>query len=1099
MVKNLRLLFVALLCAVFNVSMAEEIDFSTLGYQNADDVTEVAGEYATLTFSQGEGSNAPKYYTTGSAVRLYGGNTLTISSTKTISSVVFTCASSNPITANNSVDVGSFDLENSKWTGSATSFTITNTATSGHWRIQVVTINYADGTVSKLNPGLKVNNAELEEGESMELTVTTKSNGAITFESNDPDVAYVTVSGTTYTLNAVEAGTCTITVKQAETNEYNAGETTFTVTVKAKVAPGSYPTVTLPYEEALISSQGSFTIEDVQMGGLTAVWKTSSYGMTANGYNCTSDVESWFVSPLIDASQATSLSLTFEQNLRYFASTDKAKEQATLWVREGANGTWTQLTIPEMENVDNNNFSSAGNIDLSAYAGKTIQLGFKYVAISGAKPGRWEIKNLAVTAEQAVQKDDPELSFSEESFTAYLNEENTFPTLNNPHNLTVAYSSTNPSVATINENGVTLVGEGNTTIKASFEGDENYNEGSAQYTLIVRERPIAGTVVYELVTDVADLADGDEIIIVNEDNTYAIANRTSGNNRPAESVALEDDGTIKPNSVIARITLEGEDGAWNFKVTTGAGQGYLYAPGGGNYLRTQDKVDENATATISIDEESVATVIFQNPTDTRKYLRFNPNETNNNPLFSCYAENSSVTGLVRIYKQPTTTQQQPAGLEYSATEFTYIIGGENEAFPTLSNPNKLTVTYTSSDETVATVGRDGVVTPKAAGKTVIKAESEENDNFKAGSASYTLTVEEVFVGKTYELVTNANVLKAGDNIIIVSPTNDYAISTNQQKNNRTGVAVTLNEDNTITSTADVAAIVLGGEKDAWTFETNGGYLYAPATGNHLRTSAELPEAGGEAKITINAEGNADVEFNIEGQNMLRFNMNGTNENRLFSCYSATSSINTPVRIYREVSDEVEVEITEAGYATMYYGKKNLAVPAGVTATTWTADKDGMKVSKTYNANDIVPAGEAVVLQGEAGIYSFAVAEKAAAEPDANNMLLGFDDAAETVGPNASASYLFYILSTNKDGEEVGFYFKEDEGAAFVSAPHKAYLAVPADVAAGFYTFDGATDGINSVANMNAENNEVYSLSGVRMNGKLQKGIYIVNGKKVVIK
>ena len=82
---------------------------------------------------------------------------------------------------------------------------------------------------------------------------------------------------------------------------------------------------------------------------------------------------------------------------------------------------------------------------------------------------------------------------------------------------------------------------------------------------------------------------------------------------------------------------------------------------------------------------------------------------------------------------------------------------------------------------------------------------------------------------------------------------------------------------------------------------------------------------------------------------------------------------------------------------------------------------------------------------------------------------------------------------------MGFYFKEDEGAAFVSAPHKAYLAVPADVAAGFYTFDGATDGINSVANVNAENNEVYSLSGVRMNGKLQKGIYIVNGKKVVIK
>lgn len=869
----------------------------------------------------------------------------------------------------------------------------------------------------------------------------------------------------------------------------------------------TYQTVSLPYEVDFTQGQGAFVIEDVANEMGTDIWtQGSKYGMTATTYvqladedkKYNHDGESWLVSPIIDLSNASTASLAFTDQVNKFFG--DYTEEISVNVREAGANTWTNLNVAYEKPSSTWGGWKDQVVDLSSYAGKKVQIGFHYIG-KAATAGTYEVKSFAVTAEEAVVKQPAGLKYSESQVVVYLGEEPyELPTLDNPNNLPVTYTSNNEAAATVDANGnVTVVGEGNTTIKASFEGNDEFEEGSASYYLVVKVKGEAGTDVFELVTSADDLTDGDQIIIVNEAKDQALSTTQNNNNRAATDVAPESDGTIIPSTTVQVITLEGEPGAWYFNV----GDGYLYAASTtGNQLKTHADADEKALVTTLNITDGVATVKF-NQWDTeeqkaRTLLRFNPN--NNNPVFSCYAETATTGTAVRIYKKPTSEiQKQPAGLEFSATEFTYTIGGENEAFPTLSNPNKLTVTYTSSDETVATVGRDGVVTPKAKGTTVIKAQSEENDQFKAGSASYTLTVEEVFEGKTYELVTNANVLKAGDNIIIVSPTNDYAISTNQQKNNRTGVAVTLNEDFTITSTADVAAIVLGGEKDAWTFETNGGYLYAPATGNHLRTSAELPEAGGEAKITINAEGNADVEFNIEGQNMLRFNMNGTNENRLFSCYSATSSINTPVRIYREVSDEVEVEITEAGYATMYYGKKNLAVPAGVTATTWTADKDGMKVSKTYNANDIVPAGEAVVLQGEAGIYSFAVAEKAAAEPDANNMLLGFDDAAETVGPNASASYLFYILSTNKDGEEVGFYFKEDEGAAFVSAPHKAYLAVPADVAAGFYTFDGATDGINSVANVNAENNEVYSLSGVRMNGKLQKGIYIVNGKKVVIK
>ena len=83
--------------------------------------------------------------------------------------------------------------------------------------------------------------------------------------------------------------------------------------------------------------------------------------------------------------------------------------------------------------------------------------------------------------------------------------------------------------------------------------------------------------------------------------------------------------------------------------------------------------------------------------------------------------------------------KKAAGLEFSTTSATAVVGQPFTA-PTLSNPNNLAVTYSSSDENVATVAADGTVTIKAAGTTTIKATSEETAEYYAGSTSYTLTV-----------------------------------------------------------------------------------------------------------------------------------------------------------------------------------------------------------------------------------------------------------------------------------------------------------------------------------------------------------------------
>ena len=78
------------------------------------------------------------------------------------------------------------------------------------------------------------------------------------------------------------------------------------------------------------------------------------------------------------------------------------------------------------------------------------------------------------------------LKFDESSLSVELNGEFTEPTLTNPYSVTVTYSSTDENVATVGTDGtLTIIGAGKTTIKASFAGNDEYEEGEASYTLTV--------------------------------------------------------------------------------------------------------------------------------------------------------------------------------------------------------------------------------------------------------------------------------------------------------------------------------------------------------------------------------------------------------------------------------------------------------------------------------------------------------------------------------------------------------------------------------------------------------------------------------------
>lgn len=81
-------------------------------------------------------------------------------------------------------------------------------------------------------------------------------------------------------------------------------------------------------------------------------------------------------------------------------------------------------------------------------------------------------------------------------------------------------------------------------------------------------------------------------------------------------------------------------------------------------------------------------------------------------------------------------------LSFSPTSATVAVGGDLTEPTLTTDPKTLTVTYSSSNTTVATVDNYGVVTAKAAGTATITATSISNDYFTENSSSYALTVTE---------------------------------------------------------------------------------------------------------------------------------------------------------------------------------------------------------------------------------------------------------------------------------------------------------------------------------------------------------------------
>ena len=224
--------------------------------------------------------------------------------------------------------------------------------------------------------------------------LTKDTDAAVVYTSSNVEVA--TVDAATGEVTLVAAGTTTIKAATEATETYEAGEATYTLTVMDKAE--------IVYENDGKTEASGFTFEVVEGEN---PWQFSSYGMTGNAFKITGKTaDAYAVSPVFDLTnriKPISITQTFAYN---FITVAQIPEYFTIAVREEGATEWTVLTAaPAPEAMNKWTYVDDYAIDLGAYEGKKIQIGYHYVA-DGTVCGGWQIKNILVKGKKSSAVSD---------------------------------------------------------------------------------------------------------------------------------------------------------------------------------------------------------------------------------------------------------------------------------------------------------------------------------------------------------------------------------------------------------------------------------------------------------------------------------------------------------------------------------------------------------------------------------------------------------------------------------------------------------------------------------------------------------------------
>ena len=269
-------------------------------------------------------------------------------------------------------------------------------------------------------------------------------------------------------------------------------------------------------------------------------------------------------------------------------------------------------------------------------------------------------------------------------------------------------------------------------------------------------------------------------------------------------------------------------------------------------------------------------------------------------------------------------------------------------------------------------------------------------------------------------------------------------------------------------------------------------------------NAGYMQAVGNNELVAKTDAQFVISSFYEGAGQFGIISNGTNNmlaginaSALGTWWNGTIDGDMSYRFIEAVDVEIKLsDIDSEGWATTYL-PVDVTVIDGLTAYYVNEINTGYV---TFAETTDVPANNGVILRGKPGEYTLNIAK--ASSTIKGNYLSGTTVTKEITKDDGNA---YYVLAKHAEAG-LGFYnaVLGEDVTKFKNVANKAYLMVPAEQAQGVksysFRFEGeGTTGIGEVKTENGEVKAIYDLTGRRVEAITAPGIYIVNGKKVLVK
>ena len=732
---------------------------------------------------------------------------------------------------------------------------------------------------------------------------------------------------------------------------------------------------------------------------------------------------------------------------------------------------------------------------------------------------------------------DRNLSFGEtKSFDAEVGGPFSAPTLTGV-TTDVTYTSSNEAVASVNAStgAVTINGMGYAKITASAEADATYKAGSDSYDIYVYGKgtikDLKAYITSDTETDIYFNLTTTAVV------TYAATNYAYMEDGHAGIYLYKKGHGLKAgNSFTGKVIAKGK--LYNqlyeftdFTPANAAGTADITATGwtiqeltdseNARYKMAESMRVKLTGVTATTSATGTSCTIEQGGASTTLAL-YNSLSVTAGGVYDItgYPYNNNGTWEFRVYEESCLEQKggkTAATVTFAQESYSVQTNGEITVSATTNSTADIVYSISPADENVSINAETGyIVAGATAGTYTITATVAENESYTSASATCPLTVTapappsyNITAPTYYKKITSTDELAAGGTYLIVCEGAKKALSATVST-----LGYTQGENNTVTNET---AATLGEFELIGTGENyNGSPLYEFLVDNKYlsgTTSTTISLATSVSDKTkwivdFDANGNVEIDsYSTVTASTPRGLLFQTGQTIKHYAISNRGTSNYPaLQLYQKVTDLAISTLTN-GYAT-FVTDVPYVMPKGACGYAVIVAPQAGVITKTeaYTEGSQVPAQTALLIGGAPGTnyYPAVLKEDVAATYTGKNYMEGKRTEEGYTDTQKGVAVYYYKLALNS-ASKPGFYYGAADGAAFqLTKPTTAYLAVPQSITPvnGYLIdFDGEETGISTIAPTNGNaDGAIYNLNGIRLTQTLRnlpKGVYIVNGKKVI--